>query len=145
MAPRRRLAIALAVSVLLAGTTGGCDFGLWGPSGSGVIRIRIQSPYGAEGAALLELSGGVGLGPVTIDSGQAFFQHGADTSRIVVVLDEPGEIHFLVRSEDIGTLPHVTLLEVADGSNHLRESLTGYKVKFQRIEDLTSDLQRRSP
>jgi hypothetical protein len=105
----------------------------------------VTSPNGPEGAAVLELTGGVGLGPVTSTVGDVYFRHDGTTSRIVVLLDEPGEIGFQVRSTEIGELPTARVLQVADGDNRLRASVSGYRIRFVRVEDLSGDLQRRSP
>ncbi len=140
-----RVALGLLAATLASVAVTACDLGLFGPSGSGVIQIRVISPHGPEGAAVLELTGGIGLGPVTTDVGDAYFRHDGATSRIVVLLDEPGEIAFQVRSTDIGKLPDTRIIEVADGDNRLRPSVTGYSIKFTRVEDLSGDLQRRAP
>lgn len=110
-----------------------------------MIAVTVTSPNGTEGAALLELSGGVGLGPVTSAAGTVFFDHGKNTTRVVVILDAPGEIRFDVRSDDIGTPPQVTLLQVADGDDALRASLSGYHVDLVGIADASLVGLRRAP
>jgi hypothetical protein len=129
---RSRLLLLAALTVAGIAT---CDSGPSGPGGSGTIVVTVTSPNGAEGAALLELSGGVGLGPVTSAGGDVFFDHRETTSRVVVILDAPGEIRFDVRSDDVGTPPQVTLLQVADGDDALRPSLFGYHVDLVGIMD----------
>jgi hypothetical protein len=140
--PHRILLRALAAALLATGVLA-CD--LFGPSGSGVLRARVISPFGAEGAAVLELEGGIGLGPVTSSVGDTYFRHGENRSRIVVVLDTPGEILFTVKTEDIGEVPSVTFVQVADGANQLRPTVDGYVVEFEQLEDFSSKLQRRLP
>lgn len=140
--PPRLLLGTLAATLVAVGASA-CD--LWGPSGTGVLQARVISPYGPEGAVVLELEGGIGLGPVTSDVGDTFFQHDGSTSRIVVVLDWPGEIRFTVRAEDIGKIPSVTFVQVADGANQLRPSVDGYRVEFVRVEDMSSGQQRSAP
>ncbi len=131
-----RLAIAIVSIVFAAIVPAACNFGLWGPSGSGVIEATLISPYGAEGAALLELTGGVALGVVASEYGDTFYEHDGDNTRAVIVLDEAGSIRFTVRTEDIGELPTVTVIQVAAGDNRLRTDVSGYEVEFVRLEDL---------
>ncbi len=132
-------------AVLATVATAACDLGLFGPSGSGVIRVSVTSPYGSEGAAVFELTGGVDLGPVTTNGGDTFFEHTEGRSRVVVVLDEPGQLWFQVRTADIGKLPSVRVLQVADGENRLRASVSGYEVDFKRVEDMSSARQLGAP
>lgn len=142
---RHRLAMAIISIALAAIVPAACDFGLLGPSGSGVIEATLISPYGAKGAAVLELTGGVALGVVASEYGDTFYEHHGDTTRAVIVLDEAGSIRFTVRTEDIGKLPTVTVIQVAGGDNRLRADVSGYEVEFVRHEDLGTALQRRAP
>lgn len=144
---RRFVRVGALVAVLAAGAVGACDFGLFGPSGSGVIQVSVTSPFGPEGAAVFELTGGVGLGPVTTitEGGDTFFEHGDGASRVVVVLDEPGQLWFQVRTTDIGKLPTVRALQVADGENQLRPSVDGYRFDFERVEDMSSARRLGAP
>jgi hypothetical protein len=107
--------------------------------------VTLLSPHGPEGAAVLELTGGVGLGVVTTALGDVFYEHDDTTTRVVIILDEPGQIEFTVRSEDVGARPSVTVVQVADGANQLRTALSSYLVEFDRIEGVTASRQRRSP
>jgi hypothetical protein len=94
---------------------------------------------------VLELTGGVGLGEVTTALGEAFYEHDDGTTRVVIILDEPGPIEFTVRSDDVGARPSVTLVQVADAANYLRTDLSGYWVELERNEGVTASGQRRSP
>jgi hypothetical protein len=117
------------VALLLAA---GCDS--TGPGdgrGPGFITATLVSPAGSEGSAVFELTGGTGLGFVSSDGGETFYQHSAGSSRVVVVLDDPGVIRFQVGTGDFGDLPSVQVLQVADGQNQLRPSLTGYQVQVE--------------
>lgn len=117
-----------------------CDFGIFGgPSGPGLFDVTLTSPYGPDGAAVMDLTGGVGLGVVAVGLGESFYEHSGNTTRAVVVLATPGPIHFTVRTEDVGKLPTVTLVQVADGQNQLREDLSAYDVTIERIENVTSE------
>lgn len=142
---RRFVRLGALSAVLATVAAAACDLGLFGPSGSGVIQVSVTSPFGPEGAAVFELTGGVGLGPVTTNGGDTFFAHAEGTSRVVVVLNEPGQLWFQVRTADIGKLPSVRVLQVADGENRLRASVSGYEFDFKRVEDMSSARQLRAP
>lgn len=144
---RRFVRAGALLAALAAGAAGACDSGLFGPSGSGVIQVSVTSPFGPEGAAVFELTGGVGLGPVTTvtNGGDTFFEHADGVSRVVVVLDEPGQLWFQVRTTDIGKLPTVRVVQVADGENRLRPSVDGYEFDFERVEDMSSARRLGAP
>jgi hypothetical protein len=143
--PHSRTSIGLLVAMAATIVLASCDLGLWGPSGPGEIQVALFSPHGPEGAAVLELTGGVGLGEVTTALGEAFYEHDDGTTRVVIILDEPGPIEFTVRSDDVGARPSVTLVQVADAANYLRTDLSGYWVELERNEGVTASGQRRSP
>ncbi|MBE0595388.1 MAG: hypothetical protein IH616_23615 [Gemmatimonadales bacterium] len=142
---RRFVRAGALTAVLAAAAVAACESILPGPSGSGVIQVSVTSPFGPEGAAVFELTGGVDLGPVTTNGGDTFFEHSAGVSRIVVLLDEPGQIWFQVRTTDIAKLPTVRVLQVADGEDRLRPSVSGYEFDFERVEDMSSARQLRAP
>lgn len=110
-----------------------------------MIHVTLISPHGPEGAAVLEMTGGVDFGVVASELGQTFYEHDGETTRAVIVLQEPGTIRFTVHTEDIGKLPDVTVIQVADGNNQLRTDLSGYDVEFERLEDLSSERQVSRP
>jgi hypothetical protein len=110
------------------------DSGPSGPSGPGSFRANLVSPNGSEGAALFQVTGGSGLGDVTVTTGDVFYDHSAGATRIIVLLDDPGQIGFQIRTEDVGVLPTVAVTQVADGDDELRESLTGYDVQLVQVE-----------
>jgi len=142
---RRIAPLSAALTITAAIGLASCDLGLWGPSGPGVIEMTLISPYGPEGAAVLEFSDGVGLGVVASEFGDTFYEHHDDKTVAVVVLDEPGVIRFTVRTDDIGAIPSVTVVQVADGANQLRPSISDYTVEFDQHEELSTDRQLRSP
>jgi hypothetical protein len=110
----------------------GCDStGPGGSKGPGWVTATLSSPNGSEASAVFELTGGTDLGFVSADGGETFHQHSVGSSRVVVVLDEPGVIRFRVGTEDVGDLPTVSVLQVGDGQNRLRSSLTGYQVHLE--------------
>jgi hypothetical protein len=145
MKRQARVSVALLVVVTATSVLASCDLGLWGPSGPGEIQVALLSPHGPEGAAVLELTGGVGVRDVTTALGNAFYEHDDTTTRVVIILDEPGQIEFTVRSEDVGARLSVTVLQVADGTNQLRSALSSYLIEFDRIEGMTASRQRESP
>lgn len=126
----------LTVVGLLALNVGACDsLGPDEPKGPGSLLATLVSPMGNEASAVFELTGGVGLGSVSSFGGEVFYQHFGGSTRIVVVMNDPGEIRFKVWTEDVGQLPDVTVIQVADGEDQLRTSLSGYTVRFAREED----------
>jgi len=110
---------------------GGCDStGPDGPSGPGSFQAILISPSGDEGSAVFELTGGVGLGAVSTVGGEAFYEHSGGSTRVVVVRDDPGEIRFQIWTENLGRLPEVSVVQVADGENQLRASPASYSVQL---------------
>jgi hypothetical protein len=53
-------------------------------------------------------------------------------------MDEPGEIEFLIETDDVGRVPDIVPVQVADGQNDLRASLSGYEVVVSRGNGLPS-------
>ena len=143
--PYFRISVGLLVVAVAAFVVASCGLDLGGPGGPGVIRVTLDSPYGPDGAAVLELTGGVGPSIVASEMGDTFYEHAGGTTRVIVILYQPGHIEFTVRVEDVGARPSVTLVQVADGANQLRTSLSDYDVDVEQLEDMTSSQQRRSP
>jgi hypothetical protein len=77
----------------------------------------------------------MGLSTVSPIGGEVIYQHFGGSSRIVVVMDDPGEVRFKVRTADVQELPEVNLIQVASGENELRGSLAGYSVEFSAEKD----------
>jgi hypothetical protein len=135
----------LLLSVAVAAFTS-CDLGIFGgPSGPGLFGVTLTSPYGPDGAAVVELTDAPSLGVVAVELGQSFYEHEGSTTRAVVVMATPGEIYFTAHTEDLGELPTVTLVQVADGEDQLREDLSGYDVQIERIEAIASKNQVKAP
>ncbi len=125
------------LALLFAGllVTTACDStGPEGPKGPGWITATLVSPNGIEASAVFEISGGTDLSHASSDGGETFYQHSGGSSRVVVVLDDPGVIQFQVGTEDVGELPSVRVIQVADGENELRSSLSGYQVQVEGTE-----------
>ena len=122
--------------ILLFFGLGACDsLGPEDKGGPGSLTVSLLSPNGAEGSAVFELVGGMGLSTVSPVGGEVLYQHFGGSSRIVVVMDEPGEVKFVVRTEDVQELPEVNVIQVASGENELRGSLAGYSVEFSAEND----------
>ncbi len=103
------------------------------PGPPGILHAVLLSPEGPEGSAVLELTS-TGLGEVMAVEGQVFARQGVGVVTLVVVLDKPGEIAFRMSVADIRSPPTVTVLEVADGDDQVRETLAGYEVEFDLAE-----------
>jgi hypothetical protein len=138
-----RLRTSIASALLISAAITACDFlGLSGPSGPGELYANIVSPNATDGAAVIEITGGVGLGTITSDDGEVFFQHDGATTRLVVILDDPGPITFRVRADDVAELPSATVIQVADGNNELRTSLSDYEIEWAQVADSDLELHR---
>lgn len=125
----RRLASFRAV-LFLAVLLGASGCGDGGPvSAPGILTARVESPNGAEGAALIHLIGG-GVTFVEPLTGVLHTSVIGDTTKVLVVLDTPGEIAFRLNVADTTRPPVATLIQVADGHNELRAGLLGYSVRF---------------
>jgi len=124
---------------LLLGSLAACDVtGPDGPSGPGILEGTLVSPSGAEGSVVLELRGGIGLGTVSSAGGEVLYRHSGESTRIVVILDEPGQIRFSISADDVGSIPDATVIQVAGGENALRSSVSGYSVTFTRTENAST-------
>ena len=131
-------ALRLGLLTILLLTLPGCiDLGPSGPQGRGSITVDLMSPNGAEGAAVFELTGGTGLGVVSSFGGEVYYNsnYGTGVTRVVVVMDVPGDVQFKVRTSNVGDLPSVTVLQVTDGDDQLRSSLGGYEVEVIPVAD----------
>jgi hypothetical protein len=54
--------------------------------------------------------------------------------RVVIVRETPAKLEFTVRVAAGNEPPTARVVEVADGANELRPSLSGYGVTFTRVE-----------
>ncbi|MFC1639609.1 hypothetical protein ACFL3B_02460 [Gemmatimonadota bacterium] len=141
-----RIYATIVSALLFSATATGCDLlGLSGPSGPGELHANVVSPNALDGAAVLEITGGLGLGSIASDDGEVFYQHDGGTTRLVVVLDNPGLITFRVRVDDVAELPSATVTQVSDGNNELRSSLSGYEIEWVQLADSDLELHRGTP
>lgn len=129
--PRSRSAPRAALVTLALTLLAGCGDA---PSGPPVPRDMVAvlvSPSGPEGAAVLDLSGG-GFSAVRADSGTTLFaEPSGNAARVVLIRSEAGELRFRLRLENEKNPPSVTVVEVADGADALRDP-GGYTVRFER-------------
>ena len=139
-----RICASVASALVLSISFAACDFlGLSGPSGPGEIHANLVS-FTPEGAAVFELTGSTGVDSIRSDYGDVYYQRDGGITRVVVIMNEPGLISFHMRVEDVGDLPDVTVLQVADGENELRTSLSDYEVEWVQVADSDLEMQRRS-
>jgi hypothetical protein len=90
------------------------------------------SPNGVEGAAVLQTVQ-EGITDIRSEVGQAHHWRAGDVSRIVVLLDEPGDIRFTLSVADLNRPPQLRVIEVADPENLLRPLLIGYVVESEPV------------
>jgi hypothetical protein len=122
----RGSAPVLGLCVLL----GGC--GDAGPqSGPGSVEVRLASPNGAEGSAVVTVFG-EGVRGVSTANGRVFSRHDGDTVRVVVVGDVPGDLRFALSMADTTAVLQGVVLQVADGEDRLRSTVADYALEFIR-------------
>lgn len=93
-------------------------------------RSATLTPELAEGAAVVLLLGAP-VASVESDEGQVFFSTRGDTTRVVLVRDEPGPLRFDLRLSDPTSEPTGVVLQVADGQNRLRDDVARYRVEMR--------------
>jgi hypothetical protein len=131
----RASAFAAAIACLLAAAA--CDDAPPEPQPlPGDLAVRVVSPNGSEGAAVLE-TGDEGITELSLEEGlRAFRWSEGGLTRIVLLRDEAGEIRFRMNVDDVNSPPRLHVVEVADAANRLRADLTGYDVI---VEPLAGD------
>ena len=122
------LAFGAVVSTLLFFA---CESTPVDPTGPGELEAALISPHGDEGSVVLELTG-AGIGQVTAIGGQAYTLPTGSGIRVVVILNDPGEIKLNIAVDDVASVLAASVIEVADGANVLRPATTGYSVEFSR-------------
>jgi len=101
------------------------------PKSSGILTAALITPNGAEGAAVIDVSGV--LDSVTATDGTQLFETPTATGkRIVLVRLTPGELSMKVNVPDVSNLPHFTVVQVADGDNKLRQLTPSYTMSYLR-------------
>jgi hypothetical protein len=107
-----------------------CDGGGTGASAPGGEFIAaLESPNGAEGAALLELTG-EGIESVTAASLSLFQLPITGGRRVMLVREPAGRIEFRVRVAPGSEPPAARVLQVVDGNDEPRASADGYAVTY---------------
>ena len=94
----------------------------------GAYTVRLISPNGAEGAAVLELTG-PGIASVTPLEGEVFSSLHEQATRALVLLTDPGEIRFRVELRGATVLPQARVVAVAGPEDQHRD-LAGYRVEL---------------
>lgn len=103
-----------------------------GPRSSpGSVEVRVASPNGAEGSAVVAVFG-EGIRGVSTAGGRVFSERAGDTVRVVVVADVPGDLRFALSMADTTTVLQGVVLQVADGEDRLRSTVGGYTLEFLR-------------
>ena len=125
------LVLALAALVLAPLACSGDD-GTGTPRDPLVRVATIESPNGAEGAAVVELAGDVAADVTADDGSEAFADAALGVTRVVIVRGSPGAHRFRLRLPAGATPPTARVIEVADGSDRLRASVSGYSVRFEQ-------------
>lgn len=123
--PKTVCALALIATVGLAAC--GDDPTPPGPV-PGDLVVTVVSPNGAEGSAVLETADD-GIVGVSADDAQVFHWRAGGFSRVVVLLDQAGELRFRLSVDDLTRPPRLEIVEVADAANRVRASHSGYTVR----------------
>jgi hypothetical protein len=122
-----RLAVLAAALLLVAA----CSDSPVTPSGPGELLVVVESPHGAEGAVLLEVSGST---PISVRAenppGDLLFMEAVEGVTLVVLIrTEPGELSLLMEVEAVDDPPTIEVLSVVDGDDQLREEIGGYSIR----------------
>jgi hypothetical protein len=120
----RRLSIPLLLCTLACGDAGP-------RSGPGTLTATLTSPNGAEGAAVVEIFG-EGIGGVAALDGRIFAERRGDTVRVVIVSEPAGALRFSVEVSDTTRRPGGVVVEVADPTDQIRPTVSGYGLEFRR-------------
>jgi hypothetical protein len=62
-----------------------------------------------------------------VTGGEALIEQVYKRMRVVIILDDPGPVDFLLDVADMSQRPTITVIEVADGNNQLRSSVADYR------------------
>ncbi len=114
---------------LLAISLSGCDRAT--PSdGPGTVTAALVSPNGAEGAAVVDVAGTIE--GISAPTGTSFYTTPSATgTRVILVRETPGNLEMSFHTQDISRPPAISVVEVADGNDAIRASLTGYRMEFR--------------
>jgi hypothetical protein len=129
---KRALAGRFGAACLLAVAAGlafmACDDGpSEPPPGPGDLIVSLVSPNGDEGAAVFEAADDE-IGDLDCEECDLFERRADGRIRIVVLMDMSGVVRFTMGVDDRRSPPELQIVEVADGSNRLRDDLSGYAI-----------------
>ncbi len=94
------------------------------------MTAALVSPNGAEGAAVVDVAGTVEN--ISGSSGVSVYTTPSATgTRVILVRMTPGALEMSFRTQDISRPPNISVVEVADGDDAVRASLTGYRMEFR--------------
>jgi len=129
-AGRRLRTLAL---ILVSGMAAAC--GDSGPSGPGLVDVRVVPPPSADaGAVVVELAG-EGIEGFEAAGGARVFgapRPGVENVHRAVVTVDQGELVFRVRLTDIARLPQGVVILAVDRQNRTLPGLTAFEVRFSR-------------
>jgi hypothetical protein len=106
-----------------------------GPSGPGVVEVRVVPPPSADaGAVVVELVGSGIEGFEAAGEARVFGAPRpgvANVHRAVVTVDQ-GPLVFRVRMSDVSSLPAGSVIQAVDRQNRTLPGLTAFEVRFTR-------------
>ena len=113
--------------LILALMTGGCGSETTEPTlPEGFVEGILEAP-GPVTAAVLQLQG---VTDVSLENGLAFSRFEGGVLRVVLLLDQTGELRFLAHLQEGGSDAVGVVVEVADGSGQVPADPAGYSVRF---------------
>ncbi len=125
------LALLLVTLAALASCSGHDSTGPAGGSRAGTVTLRLVSPNGPEGAAVIDLASGPVLS-VDADGDVVDVVSAGGRTRVVMLRNPAGELRARVSMSDTTQALNPSVVEVADSLNVLRTSLSGYAVDVVR-------------
>lgn len=129
VATRFGAVVLLVAAAALVSLSCGDDGPSEPPPGAGDLVVHLISPNGDEGAAVFETSD-EGIVGVDCDDCDVYHNRVGGTSRIVVLMDGLDELHFTMTVADRQSPPELSIVEVADPSNEMRDDVSGYSVGY---------------
>lgn len=119
----------LLAAVLVALTACSDGSGKWGP---GRVTATLESPNGAEGAAVVVLLGDE-IGAVrSLGATEAYSAPAGGGVRLVLVDRAGGTLSFEVGLGNLGRPPLAVVEQVAGPDDQLRADVSGYRVEYTR-------------
>lgn len=123
------LALFLTLVLAACGPGDGSTTGPPPPDGGATVTLRLVSPGGPEGAALLEVDADPVLGAAG-DGDLLYSTAAGNRLRLVLVRAPAGELRASLTLSDGSADLHPAILQVADSLNVLRPDLSGYAVEI---------------